>query len=61
MRGRGTKWLDTFYTYFEDNKDRNITFDEVIDCMYQKVKRVEASFCSKMLSIINPNMPVLDQ
>ncbi len=59
---RNKNWRKIFYTYFEENKNnKNITFDEILDYMFKKTKNIEASFCSKMLAIINPNMPIWDQ
>ena len=59
---RDDKWRKIFYNYFEEIKNnKNITFDEILDYMYKKTGSIEASFCSKMLSTINPNMPIWDQ
>lgn len=59
---RDEKWRKIFYSYFEEIKNnKKITFDEILDYMYKKTGTIEASFCSKMLSTINPNMPILDQ
>ncbi len=61
VRGRKEEWINAFYSYFEEKKDKKVTFDEILDYMYDEVESVEASFCSKMLSIINPDMPVIDK
>ena len=59
---RDDKWRNIFYNYFEEIKNKkSITFDEILDYMYKKTGSIEASFCSKMLSTINPNMPIWDQ
>ncbi len=59
---RDGKWRKVFYTYFESIKDKkNITFEEIVSYMYKKTGNIEASFCSKLLSTINPNMPIWDQ
>ena len=61
---RDKKWRNTFYSYFQKAKERRkeLYFDEIIDYMYYKIKphSVEASFCSKMLATLNPNMPIID-
>ena len=50
-----------FYTYFDSQKNNKmIKYDEIIDYFYSKTNRVEASFSSKMLATINPEMPILD-
>ena len=59
---RDEKWRKVFYTYFESIKDKkNITFEEIVSYMYKKTGNIEASFCSKLLSTLNPNMPIWDQ
>ena len=59
---RDAIWRKYFYSFFEKNKDnKNITFDEILDYMFEKTGNIEASFCSKLLSTINPNMPIWDQ
>lgn len=59
---RDSKWQKVYYDYFNRNRyNKNITFDEIVDYMYKNTGYVEASFCSKMLSTINPNMPIWDQ
>jgi len=55
------KWLPKHYEYLEKNKtNSSITFSEILKALSSMGKGVEASFASKMLSIINPEMPVLD-
>ena len=66
---RNQDWQSRFYSYLEENKEfSDIGFDDILDWGYKNllsIKRnsnmVEASFCSKMLSIINPDKPVLDK
>lgn len=59
---RDEKWRKIFYTYFESIKDKNnITFEEIVNYIYEKTGNIEASFCSKLLSTNNPNMPIWDQ
>ena len=59
---RDTKWQKVYYEYFNKNRNyKNITFDEILDYMYKNTGNIEASFSSKMLSTINPNMPIWDQ
>ena len=65
---RNDDWREKFYKYFESVKCNNdISFDEIIDYIYNnlntvqgKSNPVEASFSSKMLATINPDMPILD-
>lgn len=60
---RDLKWQSDYYKYFEKNKNnKKITFNEILDYMYKITNgNIEASFCSKMLATINPNMPIWDQ
>lgn len=60
---RNTTWQKIYYDFFEKNRNnKSITFDEIIDYMYEQTNgNIEASFCSKMLATINPNMPIWDQ
>lgn len=62
MIRRDEKWREIYYTYFEKMKNNtNISFEEIIKYMYSKTGNIEASYSSKMLAIINPNMPIWDQ
>lgn len=59
---RNVEWQKIYYDYFNKNrKNMQITFDEIADYLYKKTGNIEASFSSKMLSTINPNMPIWDQ
>lgn len=60
---RNSEWQNDYYQFFEKNKNnKEITFNEILDYMYKRTNgNVEASFCSKMLATINPNMPIWDQ
>ncbi len=59
---RNKEWRDTYYSYFDEIKDnKNISFDEILKQIYEKTHNVEASFSSKMLATIRPEMPILDQ
>ena len=59
---RDDRWRKVFYTYFESIKNKkDITFEEIVSYMHRKTGSIEASFCSKLLSTINPDMPIWDQ
>lgn len=65
---RNAEWRNGYYHYFQEIKSsHDITFDAIIDYLYNTLKTnqgrqhpVEASFSSKMLATINPDMPILD-
>lgn len=62
MIRRDEKWRKIYYNYFENIKNnKNVSFEEIIKYLYHKTGNIEASFASKMLAIINPNMPIWDQ
>jgi hypothetical protein len=58
---RDAKWRKTYFDYFEkQKKNKDLTFEDIIRYLYQHTGSVEASFSSKLLSTINPNMPIWD-
>ena len=59
---RDEKWRNEFYDYFQSiKKKKKITFGEILNELYDRTGNIEASFSSKMLSTINPNMPIWDK
>jgi hypothetical protein len=58
---RDKTWRKTYYLFFESQKENpNLGFEEVLYYLYKKTGFVEPSFSSKLLSTINPNMPIWD-
>ena len=59
------EWRARFYELFEEvrNDPKKQSFDYVIDELYRKngKKRVDGSFCSKMLAVLDPQKPIIDQ
>lgn len=45
----------------ENNKDKKISFEQVLEFFYLKSGKMEASFSSKVVATINPNFPVWDK
>ena len=61
LRYAPEEWKEIYYKLFEEKKnDTSLTFKDIITELYNKTQRIEASFSSKMLATINPNMPILD-
>lgn len=61
IRRKGT-WRDHFYNYFEKvKKDPNINFETILKELSGEKGYIEASFSSKMLATIDPNMPIWDK
>ena len=59
---RDEKWRKKFYNYFEKNKNNtNIGFETILKDLLLETGNIEASFSSKMLSLINNDMPIWDQ
>ena len=57
---RNSEWRQTFYTYFEAYKTTAPTFSEILTNLYQSTGRCEASFASKLLASLCPDMPIWD-
>ena len=58
---RDATWRKTYYDYFEkQKKNKDLTFEDIIRYLYKHTGFVEASFSSKLLSTINPKMPIWD-
>ncbi len=58
---RNHEWRKIYYEYFESQKNnKHVTFEKVIRYLFDKTGQVEASFSSKLLSTVNPNMPIWD-
>lgn len=64
-RGLSDEFYNDYFIFLQNNKNNkdNLTFEKVLKYLYyesKKSKRIEASFSSKLLATINPNMPVWD-
>lgn len=58
---RNALWRKDFYTLFEEcKKKKGLSFEFILREMYKRTSRIEASFSSKMLATINPQMPIWD-
>lgn len=60
IRQRESEFYDVFYQKLEDSKKECPAFGELIDYFYDQFKRMEASFSSKLIATVNPNLPVWD-
>ena len=60
IRHKNINFYDAYYTYLEQSKRSKPTFTDALKCLY-KFGRLEASFASKLLATIDPNLPVWDQ
>jgi hypothetical protein len=58
---RNSKWRKIYYDFFESQKNnKHLTFEMILRYLFEKTGQVEASFSSKLLSTVNPNMPIWD-
>ncbi len=60
VRRNGT-WRKEYYDLFESKKDLHPSFEEIITVLHAKTGKIEASFSSKMIATLNPEMPIWDQ
>lgn len=62
MQRRTPDWYQFFFSLLEGEKHNGaITFREVFERVYCERRRVEPSFCSKLVATIRPDMPVYDK
>jgi hypothetical protein len=58
---RNQDWRDSYYRLFQQCKTKKeVCFQYIIEGLYKSTGQVEASFASKMLATINPDMPIWD-
>ena len=56
----GPEWQHAFYGLLENAKGKSVVFREILSAMLVATNRCEASFSSKLLATVNPDMPVID-
>lgn len=62
LRQRPAEFYTCYYEYMEQQKyNQALTFEEVLRHMYNQTGEIHASFSSKLLATINPNMPIWDK
>lgn len=61
IRQRSAEWYKNYYDIFEKAKTSSYSFEDIITALYKRTDRVEASFTSKMVATLNPNMPIWDK
>jgi hypothetical protein len=57
---RATEWQDTFYRLLQRTKAKPVTFGQVLRALHRATGRYEASFATKLVATIRPEMPVID-
>ena len=58
---RNLEWRQKYYAFFESNKEKQISYADIILWLYDQTGNIEASFSSKMLATLDPNRPIWDQ
>ena len=59
--GRRTEaYYKDYYQYLQQHKDIGISFSKALTYFYQKHGKLEMSFVSKMVAIVNPVFPIWD-
>ena len=62
MRQRPADFYKTYYAFLEQNKNNlDLTFEEILAYLYEETGSIHASFSSKLLATVNPNMPIWDK
>lgn len=57
---RNAEWRSKYYELFQQNQSRPQSFAEVLRALHAGTGRAEASFASKLVASIDPDMPVID-
>ena len=52
---RNAEWRAAYYGLFEEIKNSNPTFEQIIRTLYRDTGNIEASFSSKMLATVDVN------
>jgi len=60
IRQRPKEFYNALYDYLESNKNKKISFEDVLTFFNKKFQRIEPSFSSKITATINPNLPIWD-
>lgn len=55
---RNAEWRKIYYDLFESMRTGPATFSKIINFLFEKTGNIEASFSSKMLATMNPDMPI---
>ena len=62
MRQRSERFYCCFYRYLEEHKfDNALTYAQVLTYLFQETGCIHASFSSKLLATVRPEMPVWDK
>jgi hypothetical protein len=57
---RNSEWQRSFYGLLENYKGKSVEFREILSAMQVATGRYEASFASKLLATVDPDIPIID-
>lgn len=60
MGRRTAAYYNDYYRYLQQHKETGISFAEALTYFYQNHGRLEMSFISKMVAIVDPTFPIWD-
>lgn len=60
MGRRTEEYYQDYYSYLEQHKTSGVNFAEALKFLYEKHGRLEMSFVSKMLAMVEPEYPIWD-
>ena len=61
MRQRSSVFYNDFYNWLELHKNTGVSFSDTLTYFFNKHNRLEISFCSKLVALIDPNKPIWDR
>lgn len=61
MGRRKQEYYTDFYTYLEQHKVQGVSFAGALQYLYKRHSRMEMSFVSKMVAIVDPSFPIWDR
>ena len=60
MRQRTKAYYDDYFCYLEQHKEQGVSFADAFQFLYDKHGKMEVSFASKMVALVNPDNPIWD-
>lgn len=60
MRRRTEAYYADYYAYLQEHKRSGVAFSDALTFLYQRHGRLEMSFVSKMVALVDPTYPIWD-
>lgn len=61
MRSRTSLYYDKFYSFLQERKDVGASFEEALEELKNSNGKLEISFASKLVHVIDPTQPIWDR